>query len=113
MLDEKGTMDTSGRSLGREGRLLITVGVASVEGLAVHPAHIGTEVSCGKLPAECPEAGFERHTGLFEPSLEFFDDFVEFVSHLRLPSTRKQAHAQTHGSLQWKSGLDGKAASSR
>ena len=92
-------MDTSDRSLGKEGRLLITVRMTSVEGLAVHPARVGTEVARDKLPAESTEARIDVYAGLFEAPLQFFDDFVQIVSHGRVPSTRKQAHAQTQGSL--------------
>jgi len=42
--EENGTMDTSDRSLGKEDGLLITVRIASVEGLAEHAARVGTEV---------------------------------------------------------------------
>ena len=91
-------MDTPDRNLGREGRLLITVRMTSVEGLAVHPARVGTEVPCSKLPAESTQARIDFYTGLFEAPLQFFDDFVQVVFHGRLPSTRKQAHAQTQGS---------------
>jgi hypothetical protein len=106
-------MDTSERSLGKEGRLLITVRMASVEGVAVHPARVGTEVPRGKLPAKSPEARIDVYAGLFEAPLQFFDDFVQTFSHDGLPSTRKQAHAQTQGSFEWKPEIERKAASRR
>jgi hypothetical protein len=65
------------------------------------------------LPAESTEARIDVYAGLFEAPLQFFDDFVQIVSHGWLPSTRKQAHAQTQGSFVWKPEIERKAASRR
>jgi len=62
--------------------LLITIRIASVEGLAVHPAGIGAEIPRGELPAECSEARIELDAGLFEAFLQFFDEFVEILFHV-------------------------------
>ena len=65
------------------------------------------------MPAEGTEARIEVYAGLFEAPLQFFDDLVQVFSHGRLPSTRKQAHAQTQGSFVWKPEIERKAASRR
>lgn len=65
------------------------------------------------MPAEGTQARIDVYAGLFETPLQFFDDFVQVFCHGGLPSTRKQAHAQTQGSLAWKPEMERKAASNR
>ena len=106
-------MDTSGRSLGNQGALLIAIRVTPAEGVAMHAARVGTEVARGKLPTEGAETRIHFNAGLFEAPFQLFYDFVQVFSHGRLPSTRKQEHAQTQGSSVWKPETESRADSNR
>ena len=78
-------MDTSERSLGKEGRLLITVRMAPAKGLALHAARLWTEITRSKLPAESAEARVDLDAGLFESPLQFLDPFTDLLFVLAHP----------------------------